>query len=109
MDYVIEFGRAVDNLVGYFDELSRASRAQIPSLSSNVDYYFDTFLQSVKKVRIQEYVKEVERYNQAMAQYGELGEKTFFADTLKKHPELEAVFSRQRPRKASLGLTCSST
>ncbi|GAB7025630.1 SpoVR family protein [Geotalea toluenoxydans] len=99
VDYVIEFGRAVDNLVGYFDELSRASRAQIPSLSSNVDYYFDTFLQSVKKVRIQEYVKEVERYNQAMAQYGELGEKTFFADTLKKHPELEAVFSRQAPEK----------
>ncbi len=95
VDYVIEFGRAIDNLVGYFHELSTASRAVAPSLSSNLNYYFDTFLQSEKKVRIQEYVQEIERYNSTLTRFGELGEQTFIADTLKKYPELDAVFARQ--------------
>jgi len=94
VDYVIEFGRCIDNLVGYYGELSLLNRENIPPFSKRLDYYFDVFLQSVKKVRIHEYVREIERFNECMKKHGELGEKTFFADAQKKYPELEAIFSK---------------
>lgn len=101
VDYVIEFGRSVDNLVGYYDELSRLNRATIPSLSKRLDYYFDVFLQSVKKVKIHEYVHEIERYNDCKNKYGEMGEKSFFADAQKKYPELETVYSKSLQTKVT--------
>ena len=94
VDYVIEFSRSIDNLVGYFDELSRLHRADLPPFSKRLDYYFDVFLQSVKKVKIHEYVHEIERYNDCKARYGEMGEKSFFADAQKKYPELETVYTK---------------
>jgi stage V sporulation protein R len=99
VDYVIEFARSIDNLVGYYSDLSRLNRENIPSFSKRLDYYFDVFLQSVKKVKTHEYVREIERFNECIKTHGELGENTFFADAQKKYPELEAIFSKsQRTR-----------
>ncbi|RNC67394.1 MAG: SpoVR family protein [Desulfuromonadales bacterium] len=92
VDYVIEFGRAIDNMVGYFDELSGIFRQERPAFPKRLDYYFDVFLQSVKKVKTAEYVNEIERYNRCMREQGGLGEETFFADVVAKHPEFEAVY-----------------
>ena len=42
VDYVIEFARGIDNLVGYHAELARFSKVDT-SCSKRVDYYFDVF------------------------------------------------------------------
>ncbi len=94
VDYVIEFARGIDNLVGYHEELSRRTRQPKSNRSKMLDFYFDVFLQSEKKVKINEYVKEIKRYNQCVHESKELGEKTFFAEVFKKYPEFDAIFKK---------------
>ena len=92
IDYVIEFTRGIDNLVGYHGELSRLNRPLSEDRSKRLDYYFDVFLQTIRNVKIHEYMKEINRYNECMATNGDLGEKTFFSDVTIKYPEFEAIF-----------------
>jgi stage V sporulation protein R len=94
VDYVIEFTRGIDNMVGYHGELSRLNRPIQQDRSKRLDYYFDVFLQAIKKVKIHEYMKEINRFNECMATDGEFGEKMFFSDIVKKYPEFEALFDR---------------
>ncbi len=105
VDYVIEFARGIDNLVGYHAELARFSKVDT-SCSKRVDYYFDVFLQQHKKVSISEYSAELERFNAALRQNKELGEETFFAEIRKQHPEFEAAMdkhlARYKPKSADL-------
>ena len=65
VDYIIEFSRAIDNLVGYFDLLS--SFAAEKKKLSKIDYYFDVFLQQKEEHTIAGYVAEIERYNKSHA------------------------------------------
>ncbi|AJE01981.1 SpoVR family protein [Geobacter pickeringii] len=99
VDYVIEFARSIDNLVGYFDVLSGHFRGERPPFSRRLDYYFDVFLQTVKRVKTAAYVKEIERYNQCLRDNPELGEEAFFADVVVKHPEFEALFLKSLKEK----------
>jgi stage V sporulation protein R len=46
VDYVIEFARSIDNLVGFHGTLSRALRRPLPDTKGRLDYYFDVFLQA---------------------------------------------------------------
>ncbi len=97
-DYVIEFSRGIDNLVGYYSELSRLNHPK--SESKRLDFYFDVFLQAEKHLSIAEYVKEIERYNDCLRQYGEkLGGDSFFSDVDIKYPEFEAVFKKSLEKK----------
>ena len=96
VDYIIEFSRGIDNLVDIYGELSRINRSSGIGTSGKIDYYFDTFLQNVRKISIQDYMKEIERYNEAVAQYGPVGESVFFSETVKKYPEFEALFDKQK-------------
>jgi stage V sporulation protein R len=99
VDYVIEFSRGIDNLVGYYSELSRLNRPE--SESKRLDFYFDVFLQAERHLSITEYIKEIERYNDCMKQYGEkLGEDSFFSDVDIKYPEFEAVFKKSFEKKS---------
>jgi len=101
VDYIIEFTRGIDNLVAYYDELSFLSPKIGDGRSERLDFYFDIFLQSIKKVSTNEYLKEVTRYNHCIAQHGDLGEHTFFSDTSKKYPEFETVFKKSQEKKSS--------
>lgn len=95
VDYVIEFTRGLDNLVGYYREISHRTELPQDRLPRKLDYYFDVFLQSVKKVRIQEYIKEIDRYNECVRQFGEIGGiQTFFGDVSKQHPEFELLLKK---------------
>ena len=89
VDYIIEFPRGMDNLVGYYDELSRVNRGSTAIRPKRLDYYFDVFLQDVKNISIHEYIKEIERYNDCIRTNGDLGEQSFFAEAIKKYPEFE--------------------
>jgi len=94
VDYIIEFSRGIDNLVGYHDELSRLNRVPRNDQSKMLDFYFDVFLQSIKNVKINKYIKEIKRYNECMRESRELGEKTFFSDVIRKHPEFDAIYKK---------------
>jgi stage V sporulation protein R len=99
VDYIIEFSRGIDNLVGYHNELAQMNRPRTNSLSKMLDYYFDVFLQSIKKIKINEYVKEIERYNACLKESQELGEKAFFSEVIRKYPEFDAIFKKSIEQK----------
>jgi stage V sporulation protein R len=71
VDYVIEFSRSIDNLVGFHSELGRLNRPAETPRSRMLDYYFDCFLQTVRAVKPGDYVKEIERYNACRVAGGE--------------------------------------
>ena len=92
----------MDNLVGYHTTLSQLNQPASLTGSKRLDFYFDVFLQTHKKVRINDYVKEIERYNQNLRDYGELGEKTFFSEVDKKYPEFHAIFQKSLEKKPDI-------
>ena len=99
VDYVIEFTRGIDNLVGYYEELSHLSNTHVMSRSKRLDFYFDVFLQSEKKIKIGKYIKEIERYNENIKQYGDRGEESFFSDASKEYPEFAALYEKSLEEK----------
>jgi stage V sporulation protein R len=99
VDYVIEFARGIDNVVGYHEQLSRLNRPAKTNRSRMLDFYFDVFLQSEKQVQLTAYIKEIERYNECMRNHRLLGEKTFFAEVLRKYPEFDAIFKKSLEKK----------
>jgi stage V sporulation protein R len=96
VDYVIEFTRSIDNLVGYFQELSDSDSAAEGGGRNRLDFYFDVFLQSVRKEKITGYMREIDRYNTNVRQHGEMAESMFFADVARRYPEFDAHFDRHR-------------
>jgi len=94
VDYVIEFARGIDNLVDFHGDLASLFMPTETGCTDRLNYYFDVFLQSEKKVSVSEYVNEVARYNESMKQPGESGEKAFFAEAARRYPELEAQFEK---------------
>ena len=94
VDYVIEFARGIDNLVGYHDELYRIETSQTSEALRRLDYYFDVFLQKEKQVPVTEYIKNIELYNELNRKHGDAGEKSFFAEVIKNYPEFETVYRK---------------
>jgi stage V sporulation protein R len=99
VDYVIEFARGIDNLVGYFDTLTQMNTVPTALFSPRVDYYFDIFLQSIKHYKTSQYIKEVERFNQFRLEHGELYEDAFFAEVDRAHPEFKALLTKHLEKK----------
>lgn len=102
VDYIIEFTRGIDNLVGFYRHLSDLNKPAETSSSSRVDFYFDTFLQKIRKIRPNEYLNEIDRYNATVKEYGEVAESVFFSDIVRKHPEFETLFEKQKNRLADI-------
>ncbi len=94
VDYVIEFARSVDNLVDFHGLVSEKHRTHHGDWSPRLDYYLDVFLQGERKVRVSEYVKEVERYNACVREHGDDGEDVFFKDVVRRHPEFQALYDK---------------
>ncbi len=92
VDYIIEFARAIDNLVGYFDMLS-ALHTNGRKLSK-IDYYFDVFLQEKEKKSIAGYVSEIEKYNKFLREFPDDGEIRFLDRVKRKHAEFESLFDK---------------
>ena len=94
VDYIIEFARSIDNLVGYFQTLCDCDRPYASKRLKRLDFYFDVFLQNVKKVKINNYLKEIDRYNECLRKHGTGGEAEFFAGVLVKYPEFETIYNK---------------
>ncbi len=94
VDYVIEFTRGIDNLVGYYNTLLQIDQPTPTKSKKRLDFYFDIYLQEIKKASTHEYVKEVEKYNRMMKEYSEQGEEAFFAEVKQKNPEFESLCNK---------------
>ncbi|MDK9705629.1 MAG: SpoVR family protein [Desulforhopalus sp.] len=94
VDYVIEFARSVDNLVGYFDVL--LSLSENSKKLTMIDYYFDVFLQDKEREKrsIASYVAEIELYNKSIREFPGDGEERFIDYVKKKHAEFEPLFEK---------------
>ena len=60
VDYVIEFSRSIDNIIGYYPQLNDINNNKP---LSKVDYFFDIFIQNEKKLQIPQYLKYLDEYN----------------------------------------------
>jgi stage V sporulation protein R len=90
VDYAIEFARGIDNLVGYQNELNQIIMKDGKRKMSKIDFYFDIFLQRIKKVSQHEYLKEITRYN-ALSK----SKEDFFDDVTGKYPELAELYKKE--------------
>lgn len=94
VDYIIEFARAIDNIVGYYRELSDIS-GNAPGKLSMFDYYFDIFLQDERKVSIAEYVEELERFNSVKRKEPKRYEQLFIDSIKAKYSEFESLYTKR--------------
>jgi len=99
VDYTIEFARNIDNLVGYHHELSSLHKKQVEKMPKKIDFYFDVFLQSYKKINTNKYIKEIERYNKCNKENDCMGEDDFFSEVERKYPEFNSVFKKHYEKK----------
>lgn len=108
VDYLIEFGRAIDNLVGYHRELAEVDRVDQPEIfgafPEKINFYFGRFLREryeAKSVKLEYYHDEIERYNGAVKQFGKkTGEIAFFENSVfrSKFPEFNDVLKKWKKK-----------
>ncbi len=100
VDYVIEFTRGVDNLVGFYNALDNTDQKE-PLTSKKIDFYFDVFLQKIKNLPLTKYLKEIEKYNNLIKQFPEMGESIFFSNVVKEYPEFDALLDKYNKEQKS--------
>lgn len=109
VDYVIEFAKSADNLVGYYAELGEADKVQTQeifgTISEKANFYFGEFLRRLydnETVDLKFYYQELDRYNGCLKQFGQQhGEAIFFDDFnfKSKLPEFNSVFEKREKEK----------
>jgi len=97
VDYVIEFSRGMDNLVGFYEDLNSANYKG-SRISKKVDFYFDVFLQKVEKVNLSKYLEEIDRYNSILNKPEQIREGMFFADIKQKYPEFQSLYEKEKKK-----------
>ncbi len=108
VDYVIEFARGIDNLVGYYSEFGEADRAKkrdaAGMLSEKIDFYLGEFLKKryeEQTIELKFYYDEMERYNECLKKFAEKrAEEIFFSDLAfkSKFPEFSSIFEKSRKK-----------
>ncbi|HEX3073834.1 MAG TPA: SpoVR family protein, partial [Ignavibacteriales bacterium] len=99
VDYVIEFARGIDNLVGFHHSYQDEEDNKQFSFTEKVDYYFGRFLQEIKNVPMNEFLEEVERYNKD-SEMPDLEHEAAFLDRIRlKYPEFDSLFEKSKDRK----------
>ncbi len=101
VDYVIEFTRGIDNLVGYFSTLRDKEQADIFKLPEEIDFYFSHFLQDKQKIGMQKFIEEVDRYNNSLPDDGKSKEEVFLTEVNKIHPEFEGTYKKFKQEQQS--------
>jgi stage V sporulation protein R len=90
LDYVIEFSRGIDNLVGYQRQINQIITKENKKNITKIDFYFDIFLQRMKKVSHNTYLKEITRYNLCKK-----NNEDFFDQLSIKYPEFEELHRKE--------------
>ncbi|MDP4192708.1 MAG: SpoVR family protein [Bacteroidota bacterium] len=95
VDYIIEFAKGIDNLVGYFDTINGHEESKDFKFSERVEYYFDTFLQKIEKVGMNEFLEEVERFNADSDLTDPVREESFLARIRSRYPEFDNLYEKE--------------
>lgn len=108
VDYIVEFARGIDNLVGYYKELEEADKVQMQNMfgtfSEKANFYFGAFLKNLYDKEIVNrkfYYDEIERYNQYLQQFGQDNSEDIFFndyDFRSKFPEFNGVFEKHKKK-----------
>lgn len=110
VEYVIEFARLADNLVGYYAELEETDKSSAAGIfgafSERADFYFGEFLRRRHEdnaIKLKFYHEELERYGEAQRKYEEKGDIAFFEgpDFKSRFPEFESVFKKHKEKNKS--------
>lgn len=97
VDYIIEFARGIDNLVGYHDSYISQDDGKQFRFADKIDYYFNVFLQDIKKIPMHEFLLEVDRYN--LESGGNDANDDFFIQSIRsRYPEFESLFIKEREK-----------
>lgn len=94
VDYIIEFSRSIDNLVGYFTLMSKRSFPVGMEPSSKLSFYLDDFLPNSANANISAIYSEIERYNSIIENNELVAEQIFFSEVKVKYPEFESRFKK---------------
>jgi stage V sporulation protein R len=94
VDYVIEFSRAINNLVGYFNTLVKNENSLYEKPEDKISYYFDTFLQEIIKKPEHFIFNEINRFNDYVKQNPDFGETLFLNEIRDKYPEFNVYYSK---------------
>lgn len=93
VDYVIEFARSIDNIVGAYDYGILLEEDLVQrSLPPQVDYYFNVFLPDVIGLNEIEIYKELEKFNAIVQKQQDIGLTYFAGEVVQKYPEFETHF-----------------
>jgi stage V sporulation protein R len=99
VDYIIEFSRGINNLAGFFSKLSVRQFQTELNPSRPIEFFFDVFLQDIKKVPKHLIYDEIEKYNTTVSSNPQVGESLFFAEVKKKYPEFDATYAKYDEQK----------
>jgi len=92
VDYVIEFGRSIDNIVNYFGTLPKNKLKQEQEPGDKLDFFINIFLQEIVKASPVEVLKYVEAYNIIAQKNKDLAESIFFSEVKTIYPEFESKY-----------------
>jgi len=96
VDYIIEFAKSIDNLVGYFSVMSEQRKISVPQTQTAVDYYFDVFLQQEVETTVPDYFKEIERFNFLIGENREEAEQLFLDEVRSRYTEFESYWQKHQ-------------
>jgi len=105
VDYVIEFARSVDNLVGYYSELEKTDdvikqNILLSRITPRVNFYFNEFLKKLLKdgvINLKFYYDEIERYNECQRKFDEKSVELIFFDNIQhKFPEFNSIYGKHK-------------
>jgi stage V sporulation protein R len=99
VDYVIEFSRGINNLVGYYNVLFQDQYAFTQQSEDKISYYFDVFLQEIVKKPNHFIFNEINRYNTSINNNKELGETLFLSEIRDAYPEFLGHFEKHKTGK----------
>jgi stage V sporulation protein R len=102
VDYVIEFAKNIENLVGYHQELKESDKQDasriLGIISGKTDFYFNQFLKErydAGAVELKFYYDEIDRYNQCGRDEIAFFENHYF---INKFPEFNDVFKKWKEK-----------
>ena len=92
VEYIIEFAKSIDNLVGFFSSLNRVNDFESLNLPSRIDYYFNVFLQNEKKVGMIKFLEELDKYNELKESEDKVD--LYLQTVSKSYPEFEEFYKQ---------------
>lgn len=95
VDYIIEFARSLDNIVGYFDTLYRVDFPFEKDIPSPIEYYFNYFLQEEVRAPSHQIFAEIGKFNQMLEHQDEdVASKSFFSELITRYTEFDSKYKK---------------